>query len=291
MQFSKKVDLALWITLLCCVSVSLITTITVIAIMGEESIKFFSHVSLSEFFLGTKWEPLVEPQTFGVLPLVCGSFLVVIGSIFLALPLGLAVAIYLSEFAKPTLRAFLKPVLEVLAGIPTVVYGYFALTFITPWLKSFLPEIEVFNALSAIIVVAIMILPMIVSLCDDGFRALPRSLREGGYALGATKLEVSLYVVMHSSVGQISAATILAISRAIGETMAVVLAAGANPNLTFNPLESIQTMTAYIVQVSLGDIPADSIGYQTSYAVGTLLFIITFGMNIIGNWVISKREF
>jgi phosphate transport system permease protein len=136
-----------------------------------------------------------------------------------------------------------------------------------------------------------MILPMIVSLCDDGFRAIPRSLREGGYALGATKLEVSLSVVMHSSVGQISAATILAISRAIGETMAVVLAAGANPNLTFNPLESIQTMTAYIVQVSLGDIPADSIGYQTSYAVGTLLFLITFVMNVVGNWVISKREF
>ena len=271
-------------------SVTVFTTLAVIFLLGKESYTFFSQVPITEFLFGTQWEPLLEPKSFGVLPLVCGTFLIVIGSMLVALPTGLLVAIYLSEFANSRTQAVIKPVLELLAGIPTVVYGYFALSFITPVLQVFMPDLQVFNALSASLVVGIMILPLVASLCDDAFTALPSALKEGAYALGATPFEVITQVCIPAVASRIGAAVVLAISRAIGETMAVTLAAGATPIITLNPLESIQTMTAYIVQVSLGDTPAGGIEYLTSFAVAALLFIFTFVMNIIGNRLIVGAD-
>lgn len=272
------------------VLLTLVITASVIFILFTESSGFFQKVPLHEFIFGTKWTPLLDPKSFGVLPLVSGTLMIVLGSILIALPAGLLIATYLNEYASDGLRNFIKPTLEILAGIPTVVYGFFALTFITPIIKDIYPDIQIFNALSAAIVVGIMILPMVASLCDDGFRAVPMSLREGAYSLGANSFEVITQVVIPASVTRIGAAVILAVSRAIGETMAVTLAAGATPNMRFNFLESIQTMTAYIVQVSLGDTQAGGIEYQTSYAVAILLFIMTFLMNIIGNIVISRPQ-
>ncbi|MCB0351039.1 MAG: phosphate ABC transporter permease subunit PstC, partial [Bdellovibrionales bacterium] len=216
------------------VFLSLLTTVTVIILLAKEAWSFFNIVSISEFFSGIRWEPLIEPKSFGVRPLVIGTFLIAFGSLVIALPLGLFSAFYLSEMASPKIRGLLKPALEILAGIPTVVYGYFAITFVTPMLRVVFPQIEIFNALSAAIVVAIMILPMIASLCDDAFRALPRSLREGAYALGATSDEVIWGVLLPASFGRVVAAVMLALSRAAGETMAVTLAAGSSPNSSFN---------------------------------------------------------
>jgi phosphate transport system permease protein len=225
-----------------------------------------------------------------VLPLVCGTLLITAGAALVAIPLGLGTGIYLSEYASNGLRGILKPILEILAGIPTVVYGYFALTFVTPQLAKVFPSIQVFNAASAAIVVGVMILPMIASLCDDALRAVPQSLRNAGYALGATRFEVATRVVLPGAFSGVLASFILALSRAIGETMAVTLAAGATPRLTLNPLESVQTMTAYIVQVSLGDTPAGSMAYLTVYAVGMLLFVITLGMNLLGHRVLRRFQ-
>jgi phosphate transport system permease protein len=274
--------------LLFCTLVSVMTTIGVVVVLGTESASFFRSVPLHEFLLGTRWAPLLEPRSFGVLPLVAGTLLIVVGAALVALPLGLGSAIYMSEYASQRTRNVLKPVLEILAGIPTVVYGYFALTFITPILQSVLPQTQIFNAASASIVVGIMVLPMVASLCDDALRAVPGSLREGGFALGATRMEVSTRVVLPGALSGVLASFILAASRAIGETMAVTLAAGATPKLTLNPLESIQTMTAYIVQVSLGDTPHGTIEYQTIFAVGALLFVITLGMNLLGQRVLHR---
>ncbi len=268
--------------------ISVLTTVGIIAVLAKETVLFFSEVPLFDFLLGTRWTPLLEPRSFGVLPLLCGTLLIVLGSALVAIPLGLGSAIFLSEFASPRVRAVIKPVLEILAGIPTVVYGYFALSFITPLLQGVLPSTKVFNAASAAIVVGIMILPMVASLCDDALRAVPRSLRDGGYALGATKLEVTSQVVLRGAMSGVLASFILAFSRAIGETMAVTLAAGATPRLTMNPLESIQTMTAYIVQVSLGDTPAGTLEYHTLFAVGSLLFVITLLMNLLAQKVLAR---
>ncbi|RMF10222.1 MAG: phosphate ABC transporter permease subunit PstC [Candidatus Neomarinimicrobiota bacterium] len=268
--------------------IAVVTTLSIIVVLGEETLTFFRQVSLWEFFTGTRWEPLLEPKSFGILPLLSGTLLIVVGSGLLSLPVGLITALYLSEYASERFRNVVKPLLEILAGIPTVVYGYFALTFVTPLLRQILPSMQVFNAFSAALVVGIMILPMVVSLCDDALRAVPRSLREGGYALGATTFEVSHGVVVPSALSGIMASFVLALSRAFGETMAVTLAAGATPNLTWNPLESIQTMTAYIVQVSLGDTPAGGIEYQTIFAVGTVLFVVTLFMNILAHQVMHK---
>jgi phosphate transport system permease protein len=281
-------ELAILGGLFLCALVSVLTTAGVILVLASESYHFFQEISLAEFFFGTRWAPLLEPRAFGILPLVCGTFLIVIGALLVAVPLGLGSAIYLSEYATLRTRNALKPVLEILAGIPTVVYGYFALMFVTPILKSFLPSTQVFNAASGGIVVGIMILPMIASLCDDAMRAVPESLRQAGYALGATKMEVSTRIVVPASLSGVLAAVVLAASRAIGETMAVTLAAGATPKLTLNPLESIQTMTAYIVQISLGDTPAGTIEYKTLFAVGALLFLITLGMNVIGQRILLR---
>ena len=273
-----------------CTLVSVLTTIGVIVVLGRESAGFFREVPLHEFLFGTRWTPLLEPRSFGVLPLVGGTLMIVLGAGLVALPLGLGAAMYMSEYASSRTRNILKPILEVLAGIPTVVYGYFALTFITPILKTVLPQTQVFNAASASMVVGIMVLPMVASLCDDALRAVPNSLREAGFALGATRMEVSTRVVLPGALSGVLASFILAASRAIGETMAVTLAAGATPRLTANPLESIQTMTAYIVQVSLGDTPQDTIEYQTIFAVGALLFVITLGMNLMGQRVLHRFQ-
>ena len=271
-----------------CAALSIATTLAIILVLVKEAWLFFENVGLFEFLLGTRWTPLLEPRSFGVLPLVCGTFLIVVGAALFAIPVGLASAVYLSEYASERVRSVIKPVLEVLAGIPTIVYGYFALTFVTPTLSKVFPQTQVFNAASASIVVGIMILPMIASLCDDALRAVPNSLRNGAYALAATPYEVTSRVVVPAALSGVIASFVLALSRAIGETMAVTLAAGATPRITANPLESIQTMTAYIVQVSLGDTPAGTISYQTIFAVGALLFAITLGMNVIANRVLRR---
>ncbi len=271
-----------------CTAVSVLTTVGIVVVLLREAASFFAEVSPVEFFTGTRWTPLFRPQSFGVLPLLAGSFLVAAGAAIVALPVGLASAIYLSEYAPPSVRRIVKPALEILAGIPTVVYGYFALTFITPLLRTAFPETSVFNAASASIVVGIMIIPMVSSLSEDAMSAVPRSLRMGAYALGATRYEVATRTVVPAALSGIIASFILAISRAIGETMAVAIAAGATPNLTLNPLESIQTMTAYIVQISLGEAPYGSIEYKTIFAVGLTLFAVTLVMNLVSVAVLKR---
>ena len=271
-----------------CSYLSILTTILIIYILVSESYNFFKIVSFSEFLFGTRWEPLLEPKSFGVLPLLFGTLMILIGSAFICIPLGLIIAIYLSQYATKKARSIIKPILEILAGIPTVVYGYFALTFITTILRTILPETEIFNAASGAIVVGIMILPMVASLCDDALQSVPKSLKEGGYALGTTSYEVIRGILIPSAFSGIVASFVLALSRAFGETMAVTLAAGATPQFTLNPLESIQTMTSYIVQVSLGDTPAGGIEYQTIFAVAALLFLVTLFMNLISNHIMNK---
>lgn len=273
-----------------CALVSLITTILVVLLLLLESFQFFKKVSLTEFLFGTHWAPLLEPKSFGVLPLVSGTLMIVVGAMLLALPIGLFIAIFLSEYATETQRKIIKPILEVLAGIPTVVYGFFALTFISPLLKTIFEDIEVFNALSGAIVVGIMIVPMISSVCDDALQSLPMSLREAAYSLGARPSELILKVLIPAASVQIWAAVVLAVSRAIGETMAVTLASGATPKLLASPLESIQTMTAYIVQVSMGDTPHGGIEYLTCFAVAALLFVITLIMNFFGHKMLSRFQ-
>lgn len=271
-----------------CALLSVGTTIGIIVVLCRETVGFFSHIHPFAFLFGLTWTPLLEPRSFGVLPLVCGTLLVTVWSAVIAVPFGIAIAIFLSEYASPRVRRGLKPVLEILAGIPSVVYGYFALTVVTPVLTALLPQTQVFNAASAAIVVAIMILPMIASLCDDALRAVPHSLRHAGLALGATKCEVTLSVVLRGALSGLMAAFVLSLARAIGETMAVALAAGSTPKLTWNALESIQTMTGYIVQVSLGDTPAGTVEYQSIFAVGLLLFAMSLGMNIVAHRILRR---
>ena len=270
--------------------ISVLTTIGIVTILSKESITFFNLVNPFDFLFGTSWEPLLEPKSFGVLPLVSGTLLIVLGAGLLAIPVGTMTALYLSEYASDRVRSSIKPILEILAGIPTIVYGYFALTFVTPVLKTFFPETEVFNALSGAIVVGIMILPMISTLCDDTFQAVPQELKAGGYALGTSSYEVISEIVVPSSLARIFSSYLLALSRAIGETMAVTLASGANPQFTFDPLKSIQTMTAYIVQVSLGDTPQGGVEYMTCFAVGGLLFVMTLFLNLLGEWIIARSK-
>ncbi|MDA9298723.1 phosphate ABC transporter permease subunit PstC, partial [Pseudomonadales bacterium] len=253
-----------------CALISVLTTVIVIGILAVETSSFFQQVSITDFLFGTEWRPMLEPKAYGILPLLGGTMLIVVGSSIVALPVGLACAVYLSEYASDRARNIIKPVLEVLAGIPTVVYGYFAISFVTPGLRFVFDDVQIFNAASAAIVVGIMVLPMVASLCDDALRSVPLSLREGAYSVGATSYEVTARVVVPAALSGIFAAFVLAVSRAIGETMAVTLAAGATPNLTLNPLESIQTMTAYIVQVSLGDTPSGGFAYKTLFAVASV---------------------
>ena len=274
--------------LLACATVSIFTTIGIVSVLLFEAVLFFQEVSLLEFFGSTKWTPLFASKHFGIWPLITGTMLTSVGAMFIALPLGLLSAIYLSEYAPEQVRRALKPVLEVLAGIPTVVYGYFALLFVTPILRGISDDISVFNGMSASIVMGIMILPMVSSLSEDAMQAVPRSLREGAYALGATKLEVSTRVVVPAALSGIVAAFILAMSRAIGETMIVTIAAGQNPTFTLNPFVPIETMTAYIVQVSMGDTPTGTLEFKTIFAVGLSLFVITLGMNLLSQYFVRR---
>lgn len=271
-----------------CAAISVVTTIAIILTLAREAFAFFGEVPLIDFLTGTEWTPNFRPAKFGVLPLVCGTAWIVVGSSLISIPIGLATAIYLSEFARPRARSFLKPMLEILAGIPTVVYGYFALTFVTPMIQVFFPETDIYNAASAAIVVGIMTLPMVASLCDDALRAVPRSLRQGAYALGATSKDTSTRVVVPAALSGIIASFVLALSRAVGETMAVTLAAGATPRLTANPLESVQTMTSYIVEKSLGDTQHGDIIYQTIFAVAGLLFLTTLAANVFAHRILKR---
>lgn len=276
------------VLLFLCAALSIVTTIGIVFTLITETYQFFRQIPIVDFLFGTKWSPLITPTSFGVLPLLSGTFMITIIACLVAIPLGLASAIYLSEYAPKAVRKVVKPILEVLAGVPTIVYGYFALSLITPLIRSIFPDMGVFNALSAGIVVGIMIIPMVCSLSEDAMSAVPRSLRDGAYALGATRFEVALKIVVPAALSGIVASAVLAFSRAIGETMIVTVAAGATPKLTGNPLESIQTMTAYIVQVSLGDTPHGSIEYGTIFAVGMTLFVITFLLNILAQYVARR---
>ena len=279
---------AIAVFLFLCSFLSILTTVGIVAVLLFEAISFFTEVAFIEFITGTRWTPLFSSKQFGVLALVAGTTLTAVLAMMVALPLGLLSAIYLSEYAPSRVRSTVKPILEVLAGIPTVVYGYFALLFVTPILRGISEDISVFNALSAAIVMGLMILPMVSSLSEDAMRAVPRTLREGAYALGSTKLEVSTLVVVPAALSGIVSAFILAVSRAIGETMIVTIAAGQNPNFTLNPFVPIETMTAYIVQVSQGDTPAGSIEFKTIFAVALLLFAITLVMNLLSQYVVSR---
>ena len=269
-------------------AVSILTTLGIVFVLVKEAYLFFRQVSPLEFFTGTRWAPLFQPRSFGVIPLIVGTLMITVGAGLIAIPLGTLVGLYLSEYASLRVRAVVKPALEILAGIPTVVYGYFGVFFVTPLLRVFFPSVEVFNAASGAIVVGIMILPLVSSLCEDALSAVPPSLREGAYALGATKFEVGWRTVFPAALSGIMASFVLALSRAIGETMAVTLAAGMSPKLTFNPAQSIQTMTAYIVQISRGDTPAGTVEYQTIFAVGVTLFAFTMAMNIVAIRLVKR---
>ena len=271
-----------------CTMMSILTTAGIVFILLFQALQFFGEVSFIEFITGTRWTPLFQSKHFGVLALVSATFLTAILSMVVALPLGLLSAIFLSEYAPAPVQRIVKPALEVLAGIPTVVYGYFALLFVTPILRGISEDILGFNAMSASIVMGIMILPMVASLSEDAMRAVPRSLREAAYGLGATKLEVSTQVVVPAALSGIVSAFILAVSRAIGETMIVAIAAGQKPTFTFNPFVPIETMTAYIVQVSGGDLPHEGLEHKTIFAVALLLFAITLAMNLLSQYVVRR---
>ncbi len=268
--------------------VSIFTTVSIIYILGVESYHFFSQVPLRDFFFATEWAPLFEPRSYGIWPLVNGTFLIAILSIVIALPLGICIAIYTSEYATGWWQKILKPLLEILAGIPSVVYGYFAVTQVSPLIQSVFPSAEVYNSLSAAIVIAIMVLPTIASICDDSLRAIPKQVRDGAYALGTRKSEVTLHIVVPAALSGILAAFILAFSRAIGETMVVTLAAGGTAQLTANPLVGIQAMTAYIAQVALGDVAHGSVEYQSIFAVGLVLFFITLALNLCSQYIVKR---
>lgn len=274
-----------------CALVSIVTTVGIVFALIEPSLEFFSEVGVKEFFTGKNWAPLFNPPSFGVIPLITGTLVTTFWALIICIPLGLGAATYLSEYASPRTRSFLKPVLEVLAGVPTVVYGFFALTFVTPLLQGIWPWGDgpgVFNALSAGLVMGVMILPTIASLSEDAMSAVPGGLREGALALGSNKAQVSTRVVIPAALSGIVAGFVLGVSRAVGETMIVLVAAGGTPNLTFNPLEGMQTMTAFIAAAGLGDQPTGSIGYKTIFAVGASLFVITFVMNMFSIRLVRK---
>jgi len=268
--------------------VAVATTFAIVGVLLYESLSFFKTVSVVDFFTDTQWTPLFEDAHYGIMPLVSGTLTTSAIALAVAVPIGTIAAIFLSEFASHKTRETVKPILELLVGVPTVVFGYFALFFVTPLLQTLYPELPSFNMLSAGIVMGIMIIPYIASMSEDAMRAVPMSMREGSYAMGATRFQTAIKVVTPAAVSGIVAAYILAISRAVGETMVVAIAAGQQPNLTFNPLESAATITAYIVQVAMGDLPHGSIGYQSIFAAGLVLMAMTLSFNIIGHWVRKK---
>jgi phosphate transport system permease protein len=263
--------------------VSIVTSAAILAVLAAETVAFFREVPLTAFLLDTQWTPLFSEQRFGIWPLVVGTLLTSFIAVAVALPFGLFAAIYLSEFAAPRVRRALKPALELLAGVPTIVYGYFALVFVTPFLQGFIPDLAGFNALGPGIVMGIMITPLICSLSEDALHAVPRSLREGAYALGAGRVPTIFRVVVPAAFSGIAASVILAVSRAVGETMIVAIAAGQQPRLTLDPRVPVETMTAFIVQVSMGDVPTGTVAYRTIFAVGASLFVMTLGMNLLSH--------
>ncbi len=267
--------------LFACGALSVATTLGIIAVLTIESALFFENVSLSQFLFDTQWTPLFMEKHFGIWPLLCGTLLTTLIAVAFSVPTGLIIAIYLSEFASERTRKLLKPFLEILAGIPTIVFGYFALLFLTPLLQTVFPHMGSFNALSPGLVMGVMILPMVASLSEDALYTVPRSLREGAYALGASKLQMIFGSVVPAAIGGITAAFILAVSRAVGETMIVAIAAGQQPLLHFDPIQPVETMTAYIVQVSLGDIPHGTLEYHTLFAVAMMLFLLTLVLNVV----------
>jgi phosphate transport system permease protein len=288
-RWGERIIVAL---LFACAALSVAVTAGIVFALAEPAIEFFGDVSLADFFLGTEWSPLFAQARFGVLPLVSGTLVTTFWALIVCIPFGLGAAIYLSEYASPRTRKYLKPALEVLAGIPTVVYGFFALTFVTPLLQDiwFLPgdPPAVFNALSAGLVMGVMILPTVASLSEDAMSAVPRGLREGAFALGSTKMQVSTKIVVPAALSGIVASFVLGVSRAVGETMIVLVAAGGTPNLSFNPTEGMQTMTAFIAAAGIGDQPTGSTGYKTIFAVGATLFVATFVMNAISIRLVRK---
>jgi phosphate transport system permease protein len=270
--------------------ITILITVGIIWVLLSESISFFSEVSIFRFLTEKEWTPLFADKKFGILPLVTGTLLTTFIAIAVALPIGLTVAVYLNEYAPGKMRQIVKPVLELLATIPTVVYGFFALTVVTPFLQSFIPGLAGFNALSAGIVMGIMIIPMISSLSEDAISAVPRSLREAAYGMGSTRYQTAFGVMVPAASSGIVVSVILAISRAVGETMIVAIAAGQQPRLTLNPLVPIETITTYIVQVSLGDVPHGSLEYRTIFAAGITLFVFTFTLNNISFWIRKKFQ-
>jgi phosphate transport system permease protein len=287
-QKPRKMEFLIQSFLFFCAAISIFTTLGIVYELGKEALLFFQtpEVNLWDFFTGTKWQPQI--QEFGILPLVNATMLTTLIAMMIAIPLGLCVAIFLSEYATLKTRNLLKPTLEILAGIPTVVYGYFALTFMTPLLRQIFGQdiVSIYNTASAGLVMGILILPLISSMSEDALSAVPRSLREAAYALGATRLEVAVKIVLPAAISGIAAAIIVGISRAIGETMIVAIAAGSGPNFTFNPLRSAETMTGHIVRISGGDLSYASIDYNSIFAIGLLLFFITLLLNIISQRIV-----
>jgi phosphate transport system permease protein len=271
-----------------CALVSVVTTVGIVVALVEPAIEFFREINFIDYITGTRWAPLFEPASFGVSPLIVGTMSVLFWACLVCMPFGLGAAIYLSEYARPRVRAVVKPALETLAGIPTVVFGYFALTFVTPLLRDIGIDVDAFNALSAGLVVGVMLIPTVASLSEDAMSAVPRELRDGAYALGSTKLQVSTRIVVPGAISGIVASYVLAISRAVGETMIVLIAAGQQPNLSFDPRQAVETMTAFIGATGAGDVPTGSVEYKTIFAVGLTLFVMTLAMNVVAIRLVRK---
>lgn len=284
----KRKESAIEFVLLLAACVSVFTTAGIVYILVKESIVFFGSVSVWDFLTDTQWTPLFDDAHFGIMVLLSGTITSSAVALCVAVPLGTIIAIYLSEFAGHTTRETLKPVLEMLSGVPTIIYGYFALLFVTPLLQKVFPELPGFNVLSAGLVMGIMIIPYVASLSEDAMRAVPMGLREGSYAMGATRYQTAVKVVVPAALSGIASAYILGISRAVGETMILAVAAGMQPTLTFNPMEPAATITSYIVQVALGDLPHGSVGYQTIFAAGLMLLLLTLAFNMLGYWIRRK---
>jgi phosphate transport system permease protein len=288
LAYRKNRDRVIEFLLLMAALVAVFTTLAIVVILFYESSFFFERVSIKDFLTDTMWTPLFADPRYGIMPLVSGTLTVTFVALLVAIPLGTIIAIYLSEFANHRVRETVKPILELLGAVPTVVYGFFALLMVTPFLQKLIPGLPGFNMLSAGLVIGLMIVPYVASVSEDAMRAVPRYMREGSYAMGATKLQTALRVVVPGALSGIAAAYILGISRAIGETMVVAIAAGMQPTLTFNPTEPAATITAYIVQVSLGDLPHGSIGYQSIFAAGLVLMLMTLVFNVLGFFLTRK---
>ena len=271
--------------------ISILITISIVVLLLFEAKDFFKEVIFVELFKGNSWNPLLSNPSYNIMTLIAGTLIIALIACIIAVPLGLLIAIYLSEYATRKIRGFLKPILEVLAFIPSVVYGFFALTFITPFLRTFIHNLEIYNALSAGIAIGIMVIPMIASLSEDALRSVPGSIRRGAYALGSTKYEVTTKVLIPTAKSGIISSFILAVSRAIGETMIVAIASGSNPLFNLNPLKSVQTLTAYMANVSMGDVSYSSVEYKTIFVCGAVLFFITLVLNIIARKIINKNKY